>query len=648
MSMGLFHNLLSTYDVCKDIIGVRRSDSDGEAGEKKTFLPVFHMTFKSQIYIKLDESGELIEANRDEKDVTIIIPCTMESESRVGNPAAHPLCDQLDFLSGKNKDKYENYLGILGKWKEAADGNARKKLEAVYNYVSQNDILADLTEKVIFKSAEMKGEEPDWEKVRKLGVRFAVEIKDDPIWNVWEDKSIRQSWIDFVKNQRKVGGEYFDYLTGEKVSRVAKYHPKNINSMVANAKIFSCNDFSGFTFRGRFEKQDDAVIIDYEQSHKMHQALRWLINNYGYNVDTQSIIVWAIDKDAEPKMPPYFSSLNLFAHMAGKKTEAQLLEDAESALNLDYAKKLKDFLMGYGKKENVTKQHRKICIAVFDAATTGRMGLTFYQELSEGKYLENIVKWHDDLSFYYTAWVEDKESKGKKRIEYVGAPSYDDLAFAVYGRPRSRSDRSYQVILKKMRKQLLECMFGNSGLPDSIALMAAHRASNPMSFADENNSFSPYDWNRAVSISCSLARKYHKQKYEEEIGMDLEKERRDRDYLFGRLLAIADRLEQYALYKAGKDKERATNAVKLMSAFSIKPYSTWKVLYGLLNPFRVQLTGADYYQSLIDEVLTLFKPGEYEDNSPLSPLYLLGYSAQRRALTNYNKDGGEKDVEQQD
>ena len=131
--------------------------------------------------------------------------------------------------------------------------------------------------------------------------------------------------------------------------------------------------------------------------------------------------------------------------------------------------------------------------------------------------------------------------------------------------------------------------------------------------------------------------------------MDLEKERRDRDYLFGRLLAIADRLEQYALYKAGKDKERATNAVKLMSAFSIKPYSTWKVINDLLNPFRVQLKGANYYQFLIDEVITLFKPGEFEDNSPLSPLYLLGYSAQRRALINENNnDGGENDVEQQD
>ena len=654
MSMGLFQNLLKTYNVCEDVVGIVGRDFDGQENERKTLLPVFHTILSSQICVTLDGNGNLIDAKRDEKDTAIVIPCTEDSETRTSNDAAHPLCDQLDYLGGVDQNKYADYLKNLREWKDFASGKPRQKLEAVYEYVSKKSILYDLTAMGIFKSSELKEREgkiePDWKKVRKIGVRFAVEIPGDPEWRVWKDEDLRQSWIDFTRAQWAIDGHYFDYLCGERVLQVVRKHPKSINPAATSAKIFSCNDFEEFTFRGRFDKKDKPIILDYEQSRKMHQALKWLISNYGYNYDTQYIIVWAIDRDTKPLMVPHLSSPNLFAYMGGRKTEVQLIEDAEGELYVDYARKLRNFLQGYGKKEYVTKQLRKISIAIFDATTknTGRLSLTFYQELSEGKYLENIVNWHDDLAYYHTAWVEDKEGKRKKKIEYIGAPSYDNLVFAVYGRPRSKSDKSHQVIVKKMRKQLLECMFGNLRLPENIALMAAHRASNPMSFSDENNSFSPGDWNRAVSISCCLARKYYKQKYKEEIGMELENQRRDRDYLFGRLLAIADRLEQYALYKAGKDKERATNAVKLMSAFSIKPYSTWKVLYGLLNPFRVQLIGADYYQSLIDEVLTLFKPGEYEDNSPLSPLYLLGYSAQRRALTNYNKDGGEKDVEQQD
>ena len=120
--------------------------------------------------------------------------------------------------------------------------------------------------------------------------------------------------------------------------------------------------------------------------------------------------------------------------------------------------------------------------------------------------------------------------------------------------------------------------------------------------------------------------------------MELEKERTDRDYLFGRLLAVADKLEGTALYKADKQNTRTTNAIKLMSAFQVKPYSTWGQLYTQLIPYRNQLYGAGYYQSLIDEIMVLFKRGDFENNAPLSPLYLLGYSAQNRAFLKKDKN----------
>ncbi|HEY8444098.1 MAG TPA: type I-C CRISPR-associated protein Cas8c/Csd1, partial [Clostridia bacterium] len=292
------------------------------------------------------------------------------------------------------------------------------------------------------------------------------------------------------------------------------------------------------------------------------------------------------------------------------------------------------------------QQERKICIAIFDVATTGRMGLTFYQELFEGDYLKNIVKWHEETSYYINSWIKEKDSEGKEKnklITYVGAPSFDDIMFAVYGNPRGNNDKTYQTLKKKIRKQLLECMFGNFPFPKNIVDAAARRASQPMSFTDTNNSFNIFVWQKAVNISCALIRKYYNQniKNEEEYNMELEENRRDRDYLYGRLLAIADKLEQTALYRANKANERATNAVRLMNAFSLKPFQTWGILYHLLLPYRVQLNGAAFYQQKIDEVMALFKEGDLENNKPLSPLYLLGYSAQMRALTK-NQD---KEVE---
>ena len=48
--------------------------------------------------------------------------------------------------------------------------------------------------------------------------------------------------------------------------------------------------------------------------------------------------------------------------------------------------------------------------------------------------------------------------------------------------------------------------------------------------------------------------------------MYLEPNRDDRDYLYGRLLALADNFEESVLRKQGV-KDRPTNAIKLMSNF---------------------------------------------------------------------------------
>ena len=58
--------------------------------------------------------------------------------------------------------------------------------------------------------------------------------------------------------------------------------------------------------------------------------------------------------------------------------------------------------------------------------------------------------------------------------------------------------------------------------------------------------------------------------------MTLERERRSRDYLYGRLLALAEHMEARALYVGGE--RRATSAEKLMQRFADRPYSTWRIL----------------------------------------------------------------------
>ena len=648
--MSLFKNLLQTYERCKDATGIKQDSSDMEKNEKKTFLPVFHTTMKSHVSIIIDGDGNFIEAERDKNEITIIIPCTDSSAGRSSGIAAHPLCDQLDYVGGLNENKALNYLNELDGWVGFAEGVTKAKLEAIRAYVSGGTIVSDLEKKEIFKKSEYDDNEDsilslNIEKIRKLGVRFVVEINNELNTKVWEDKELRQSWVDYITPTKTEDTSLFDYLSGENVGEVAKQHPKNVNSATGNAKLLSCNTEYGFRFVGRFTEQNDAVIVDYEQSQKVHQTLRWLINNNGYAVDTQSIVVWAVDFDIAPSMRPFDNSYDAFGEMQESITNSDKLKDANFAVFADYSKKLRNIFQGLGNVKKIKNHSRKICIAVFDAATTGRMGLTFYQELPEDEYIENIVRWHEETSYYLTAWIVQKDEAAKEKrvpINYVGAPSYDDILFAIYGKAHGRNDSGYNTLKKNVRKQLLECMFGNFAFPKSMVDMAATRASNPSSFEDENG------WERSVNISCALIRKYYKQQEKEDIDLALDENRRDRDYLFGRLLAIADRLEQVAMYKAEKGNVRPTNALKLMPAFSIKPYSTWGILYQQLIPYINQLGGAGYYQSMIDEIMIMLADN-YENNSPLSPLYLLGFSAQRRALFksktyNENMEDNENDI----
>lgn len=645
--MGLFQNLLETYKKCLPAVGRVQYDENGNANEKKTLLPIFHITSKSEICVTVNENGSFLGAFRDKKEVTIIIPSTESSSERTSGIAAHPLCDQLDYVGGFNKVKTDVYLKELEKWK-----NSNAILNAVYTYVSGGTIIDDLSKSSIFKdneyllvSDEVDKTQIDSEKIRKIGIRFSVKVGTDII-NTWESNDLREAWILHNSKTASVTNNLFDYMSGKDIFRVASNHPKNINSISGNAKLISCNDTSGYTFRGRFSEQDDAVIIDYIESQKMHQMLKWLIANYGYSVDSQVIVTWAVDDKPEVKQKAQDNSFDLFSEMTAIKTDTEILEEASAEVYADYAKKLNNLLSGYGNAYSIKRHHRKICIAVFDAATAGRMSLLFYQELFENEYFESIVNWHNDTSYFLTAWKKDKGEKGKNKnipINYIGAPSYDDILFAVYG--KAQGDKSYNILKKKVRKQLLECMFGNFPFPKNMVEMAANKASRPLSFTDLNGKFHKADWNKSVSITCALARKYYKQQ-KEEISLNLDKKRTDRDYLFGRLLSVADEMENYALYKSGIN--RPTNAVKLMSAFQIKPYSTWGQLYSKLIPFKNQLNGAWHYQSLIDEIMALFQDGDYENNSPLSPLYLLGYSVQNRAFLKNDKNNENMEENQND
>jgi CRISPR-associated protein Csd1 len=125
--------------------------------------------------------------------------------------------------------------------------------------------------------------------------------------------------------------------------------------------------------------------------------------------------------------------------------------------------------------------------------------------------------------------------------------------------------------------------------------------------------------------------------------MSLEEGRDSRDYLYGRLLAVADVIESTALAIAKENRD--TNAARLMQRFSERPFSTWPIIENSLKPYMdriyAKIPGLLLgYREVLDTIHDLFKSDNYNIDAPLDGEYLLGYHCQRSWFkTHKRKDG---------
>jgi CRISPR-associated protein Csd1 len=252
------------------------------------------------------------------------------------------------------------------------------------------------------------------------------------------------------------------------------------------------------------------------------------------------------------------------------------------------------------------------------------MAITYYRDLTGSDFLERIDGWHESCAWlHHYGEIQDKQTgKLKRGIAFVGAPAPTDIAEAAYG---ARLD---DKLRKSTITRLLPCIVDGQPIPRDLVESVVRRASNRIGIknlddkkyrADEE-----YTWKKTLSIACALFRKFKEGK--ETYYMSLDETKTTRDYLYGRLLAIADILEERALYKA-KEK-RATNAARYMQQFSQHPFRTWNQIHSALTPYIVRLRGAYYYKNLMAEVNGLFDPEDYASDKPLTGEYLLGYYCQ--------------------
>jgi CRISPR-associated protein Csd1 len=238
------------------------------------------------------------------------------------------------------------------------------------------------------------------------------------------------------------------------------------------------------------------------------------------------------------------------------------------------------------------------------------MAMTYYRELSGSEFLERIRDWHDR-----TAWPQNM---GKDR-RFTGAPAPRDIAEAAYGR------RADEKLRKSTVERLLPSIVDSRPIPRDLVEACARRAANR---AGQEH----WEWERTLGIACALVRGSRR---EEHYTMSLEENRTKRDYLFGRLLAVAEKIEGYAFYLQGE--KRDTTAERLMQRFADHPAATWRTIELALRPYMARLQtnrgGALHvWKTLLDEITAKFQGDDFIRSGRLDAEFLLGYHCQRAAF----------------
>lgn len=647
--MSYVNELIDLYNKNQDKIGVIEYRGD----IPYVLLPPFHTTVTAQITVTIDQNGNFMRAELvAQNDKMTIIPVTEKSGSRTAGKEPHPLCDNLRYLAGDYKDYYKDdgvcnelYMSQIEKWEKST--YSHEKVKAIYLYLKKATLIKDLVEQKIIKLND-NNQIDDKENMEgivqtKAFVRFIIRSTGENLYReipdeCWKDRTLQDCYIKYVRSQEREKG--MCYLTGNMES-ISYLHSKKIRNEGDGAKLISANDSQNFTYRGRFANREEAVAVGSETSQIVHNTLKWIIRKQGAFFDTMTIVTWESDQLSMPKWNMDTESIITEYENEQEENDWDSWDDDWSEEeevsdgNPITAEKFYKALNGYGKKVDNTSN---MILLAFDAATPGRLAMIENVTLDTARYLKNIEKWHNDCN-----WIHEKWKDGK-RIQFWGMVGVRDIADILFGIENkgklSIVDGNGKKLYAEVAKRLLPCIWYGSNIPYDYVNLAVVKASNPLTYKERKN------WERVLTLACSMVKKNEKDRNKEEWNAALDKSAKDRSYLYGRLLAVADRIE-YMTYDA-KDNGRITNAKRYMSTFSQRPYETWKVIEENIQPYlaKLDVVKRKYYENLLSEICNLFDIDKFKENKKLDGLYLLGFHSQEYDLR-FKKENSEEKKEEE-
>lgn len=635
--MPLANDLIETYDT---VFG-----HEPEGMEKIAPIAHHYFSIHQVIDITIDQKGEFADAEVNSKLAgKTLLAVTEESASRTSAAAVtpHALNDNLMFMTSRHgvdgkpdNQSYKAFMAQLEGWAESED--APSGVRAVYQYLLHHDPIDDML--ASNKLPEGKDGTIDFTKYMKYVVRWKVIGRtDDAIEETWNDPEIVRSWTRYYLNYRAQNSSRdLDAMTGT-YCNVEMVHPKPI-SAYGNSKLISIatKEDSTLHFKGeRFNQSGQILQIGYLSSQKMHNAFSWLIDTQAIAISKNSL---SVDKTKDK--PRFIVCWE--PHFEPKRQEGiALLEDIMACCIRDggsqYQSKRDAFRKKlYGQQSGQVLQH-KVSVLMIDRSGDGRLSPVLYRSFTVEDFFNRLDRWQENCRWY--------SYDPQKRETVLKNPSLFALAQSAFGveRENDKGKPCLDVndsVFKDTVNVLLRSVLDGKRLPESFVRQITSQASSPERFKGVKGS-EWVNWKRILWVACAAIHQWKLSKNEEkgESDLKLDRESTDRSYLFGRLLAICDRIENQALNRKangsveGKTDHRDTNAMRLWSAYAAHPFTCCKNLRNCIAPYLSSLPygSRKFYE---DEMQSIFVKLDMHDpriNHPLDPEYLIGFYQERAAL----------------
>lgn len=635
--MSLLTALLDSYDYALENDMVGKPDAYGNI-----LLPMFYDSADSDgkniLEVIISKESRLIEYNYVPKGETIIFPVTEDSVARSSNVAPHPIVDNMSYIVQDGSPRNRAYMDQLEAWLAYEEIDY---IRAIYEFLKRNEGIKRIYDSFLPEPVDenlkitdpKQAEEEEKKRQNKIDkikkkhmITFTIaEYDGEKNISVSDNRDLQEKYRDYFINCLSNDKErIICNLSGKEDYLCFKHQP-----LIGRARLVSQIEASEENYKGRFNKANQNIALGVETSQKIHLMAKYLLsgeNTHTWLGGNANMITWFSDdiqNESEASIVNPIQAKN-FAKLI-KTVGNDMQENRGLSIADEMTKEIvKSFTNGNPRFSDDASYY----VAFLDKVNDGRVMMRYFKELSVSRLKANLYSWHEKYHWYRS----DNKNYDKKHT-----PSPRRIILAAYGTEREDVGPKKEVGLETPKKSFYTNLYQNivtaliegKDIPANFEKAFAMRIRNRMH----------YDKTWEEVKFCALAILNHKGGFESSM---LLRDNTDRSYLFGRLLALFEQLEEITY---DKGKERATHAQKLWTTYTNNPAMTMLRLRKLLNPYEIKLAKsespikqelyADIKKEMTSVTNMLSEHYDFQSTDMSRPLdynFIFGYEAQRRSV----------------